>query len=490
MTRLVENRVMRGVYFDSVALMRASRRVEDVAGILGASLMIGTESNKAILREAGLLAAAGEAASPNDVVLALAAVDTGAAVAGFAAADAALGELRPQAGARARPRTLGAAAGELAGANLALVSVPGAFAAAEAAEALRHGLHVLIFSDNVPVTDEIALKRKARERGLLVMGPDCGTAFIAGVPLAFANEVPRGNIGIVAASGTGLQEVACLLARAGAGVSHGIGVGGRDMTETVGGLGTLAAIDALDRDPGTRHIVLVSKPPAPGVARAVFQRVAQSAKPFTLCLLGQTDGAAPANARVVGTLREAAEAALGRSVAPAAPAIRLRSPARRRIRGLYAGGTLAAEAQLVLMRAGLTVASNAPVPGAAALPGAENAHGVLDLGADEYTSGRPHPMIAPEMRTSHLRDALANPCTGVVLLDVVLGYGAHEDPAGEIARVGPFPADGPVVIASVTGTEGDPQVYSRQVAVLKAANVHVAGSNAEAAALAADAVKT
>ena len=444
---------------------------------------------KTILRDAGLLAPSGEAAGPNDVILALAAADAGAAEAGFAAADAALGELRPQAGARARPRTLGAAAGELAGANLALISVPGAFAAAEAAEALRNGLHVLIFSDNVPVTDEIALKRKARERGLLVMGPDCGTAFIAGVPLAFANEVPRGDIGIVAASGTGLQEVACLLARAGAGVSHGIGVGGRDLTETVGGLGTLAAIDALDRDSGTRHIVLVSKPPAPGVARAVFQRVAQSPKRFTLCLLGQTEGSVPANARVVRTLREAAEAVLGRPVAAGLPPVRVASPVRRRIRGLYAGGTLAAEAQLVLMRAGLTVASNAPVPGAAPLPGPEGAHVVLDLGADEYTGGRPHPMIAPEMRTPHLREALADPRTGVVLLDVVLGYGAHEDPAEEIARVGPFPADGAAVIASVTGTEGDPQVHSRQAAALKAANVHVAGSNAEAAALAAEAVR-
>src|SRR5580704_9603583 len=98
----------------------------------------------------------------------------------------------------------------------------------------------MIFSDNVPIAEEASLKHEARERGLMVMGPDCGTAIIGGVPLAFANAVPRGDIGIIGASGTGIQEVSTLIARAGRGVRHAIGTGGRDMHAEVGGLTTLA----------------------------------------------------------------------------------------------------------------------------------------------------------------------------------------------------------------------------------------------------------
>src|SRR3954469_21406751 len=267
---MLANRVERGRYFDSVALMRVARRIGSLAGVEQAALMIGTPANKALLAQAGLLSAEGERAEPNDLVIAVRATEPRAAL------ELALRLLAEPADTRAdvsSARSLADALGAEPQANLALISVPGEFAAAEARRALERGLHVMMFSDNVSVDEEIALKRLGVDRGLLVMGPDCGTALIGGAPIAFANVVPRGDVGLISASGTGLQEVTCLLARAGRGVSHGIGVGGRDLSEAVGGLMTLAAFDALEADPATRHIVIISKPPSKAVADKVQARV-------------------------------------------------------------------------------------------------------------------------------------------------------------------------------------------------------------------------
>lgn len=488
---IVLNRVRRGFYADSVALMRVSRALSSQPGVELAAVMIGTRANIALLREAGLLEATGEAASANDLIIAVRAAHEEAALAGLTEAERLLdARAAPDTEGMQTVRSVDAALGALPQANLALISVPGEFAAAEAHRALARGLHVMMFSDHVPIEDEVELKRAAAAAGLLLMGPDCGTSLVAGTALAFANAVPRGDIGLVSASGTGLQEVSCLLARAGHGVSHGIGVGGRDLHDAVGGLMTLAAIDALDADPATRHIVVISKPPSPAVTARIVARIARSAKPFTLCLLGTAQVELPADARLALTLQQAAEIAGGFTL-PAPPPADL--PRRRgSIKGLYTGGTLCAEAQLILMGAGLTVSSNVPVPGAVGLaeedaPG----HAMTDFGSERYTRARPHPMIDPELRNARLAAALEHAETAVALIDLVIGYGAHPDPAGELVKALAGTRRGhAAVIASVTGTEQDPQVYSSQVAALRAAGVAVAASNAQAALWAAHAVAT
>ncbi len=447
----VLNRVERGRYLDSVALMRLSRRLAGLPGVEEAALMIGSPSNKALLREARLLAPQGEAAGPNDLVIAVRACDERAAASALDAARELLIE-KPR---EAHPGVPHVQSIDEARANLALISVPGDFAAAEARKALEAGLHAMVFSSGVPLEEEVALKRLAREKGLLLMGPDCGTALIGGTPLAFGNVVARGDIGIVSASGTGLQEVSCLVDRLGAGVSHGIGVGGRDLDERVGALGTLAAIEALENDAATRTLVLISKPPAPGVAEQVLARLAQCKKRSVVCFLGlERPGLAP-------SLRDAAEMATGKKLAWAAPA-----PGRTagRVEGLYCGGTLCSEAQVIFRRRGLS------------------SHRFVDLGDDRHTRGRPHPMIDPEIRNEHVARAIADPAVGVILVDVVLGYGAHGDPAGILLK------EGKTMVASVTGTEKDPQLRSRQVAKLRDAGVVVAPSNADAAELAASLV--
>ena len=493
MSGVVVNDVRRGFYLDSVALMRLSSDLAALEGVEDAVAMSGTPSNLEIMREAGLLAAPGEAAGPNDLVVAVRAAERTFAEGAIAHAAAALegGSVQSEE-ARWRPRTLDGALERMGDANLALISTPGIHAAREARRALDRGLNVMMFSDNVSPESERALKERAHELGLLVMGPDCGTAYIAGTPLAFANVVPRGRVGVISASGTGLQEVAVLLARAGAGISHGIGVGGRDLSDAVGGLATLDAIGLLASDAGTDQLILVSKPPGPRTARLVFERLAASGKPCTAVVFGAGDvGAPPGGPFLAATLKEAVERATGRPIGSGfdAGAVARReaerlAPGRLALRGLFCGGTLATEARAVLVAAGLDIASDADLP---TRPCPNAPHAVIDLGADEYTIGRPHPMIDPAMRTAKLREALSDPEVAVVLLDVVLGLGAHPDPAQPICDA-VLAANGerPAVVASVCGTRADPQDGERQFAKLADAGVAVAPSNADAAAVAAE----
>ena len=492
MSVVVVNEVRRGFYLDSVALMQLSANLAVLPGVEDAVAMIGIPSNLDIMRKAGLLAPPGDAAGPNDLVLAVRASDETRAEAALSHAGIALErEIAPVEDEAWRPRTLDGALGRMADANLVLVSTPGAYAVREARHALERGLNVMLFSDNVPLESERALKQRAHSLGLLVMGPDCGTAYIAGTPLAFANIVPRGRVGVIAASGTGLQEVAVLLARAGAGISHGIGVGGRDLSDAVGGLSTLDAIDLLASDAGTDHLILVSKPPGPRTAHLVFERLAAVDKPCTAVVFGATGiDAVPVGLVLTPTLKDAVERATGCSIAAdydAGAAVRREAerlePGRHALRGLFCGGTLATEAAAVLAAAGLQVDSNT---GSSVGPGSNAPHTIVDLGADEYTVGRPHPMIDPSLRTAKLREALAEPEVAVVLLDVVLGLGAHPDPASPICdAVRDAGGEGPVVVASVCGTDADPQVRETQATMLGGAGVVVAPSNADAASTAA-----
>jgi FdrA protein len=489
------NFVRRSFYQDSVTLMRLAADMEAVPGVRRAAAMMGTPQNLALLAEAGLLAAEGEAAGPTDLVVAVLADSREAAEGARAAALNALTSRRAAAapGAGARPLTLASALRALPGATLALISVPGAYAGAEALKALSAGLHVMLFSDNVPVATEIELKQLARERALFLMGPDCGTAIVNGAPLGFANAVPRGRIGIAAASGTGLQEVACQIAAAGEGISHAIGVGGRDLADEVGGLMMERALAVLAVDPGTDVVCVIGKPPGVATLKKLQGWIAKLGKPCVAQFRG-----AP---HVAATLEDAALAAVALArggkpapvefTAPPDTIARIVEDAvlplrhnQRWVRGVYAGGTLAYEAVGILKARLAGVA-----PG---VTGGGKGHRVVDLGEDRFTVGRPHPMIDGTVRREWIEKDGADPETAVLLLDVVLGYGAHSDPAGEVLpairaarRAAESAGRHLAVVASVCGTEGDPQRRSAQVATLSDAGVIVMPSNAQAARLAA-----
>jgi FdrA protein len=507
--------IKENTYFDSVSLMAISSKANTIDGVRQAFVAMGTAMNKEVLRSLDLLSSDLEAAANGDLMIVIESEPAADPDAAYAELERLLTAKAPGgdgAGAQARPyRTLAAAASETAGANLAVIAVNGAYAAREARIALEAGLHVMLFSDNVDIEDEVALKRLAHDRGLLMMGPDCGTAIVGGVALCFANAVRPGNIGIVAASGTGSQEVSVRIHGLGGGVSQLIGTGGRDLSERVGGIMMLDGIRALQEDPRTEVIVLVSKPPARAVEQKVLAAVQGSEKPVVVCFIGGShDAPRPAGGALATTTRDAALAAvrlagvdrhraagdgLDSSVVAAARA-RL-GPAQRWIRGLFCGGTLCDEAMhLALERfdsARSNVAKDPAHQMSAHAPSV--GHTFLDLGDDDFTNGRPHPMIDPANRIARFLQEAADPEVGVVLMDFILGYGSHEDPAGvmlpAIAEAKERAAAGGrhlEIVGYVLGTDLDRPSLREQVDKLERAGVTVAASSTEAGLLAREIV--
>ncbi len=482
---LVHVELRPGAYADSVTLLQVSRTVQGIAGVSAAQVAMATTLNVEVLNQMGFDVPA--EATANDMVVAVRLEDPERLDEALAGVDAALHEVnRPAAGPRdlAPPRTTATALRGVTD-GIVLVSVPGAHAMVEAMDALDAGYDVMIFSDNVPVEQEVELKRVAAERGLLVMGPDCGTAVVDGIGLGFANVVHPGPVGIVAASGTGCQQLLSLLDHANVGVRSALGVGGRDLSAQVGGTSTLAALDRLDADPAVELIVMVSKPPDETVAERVRSRASELSTPVALALLGpgQPDLTAAA---------ESVLAALGRGVPDwpvVAPVTPLRGGAGRWLRGLFVGGTLCDEAMLIASAALGPVHSNIPLdPGLALDPHARAPahHTMVDFGDDALTAGRAHPMIDPSLRLEHLAQAAAEDETAVILLDVVLGHGAEPDPASALALAIESVRQ-PVVVA-VVGTRADPQDLSGQVRRLVDAGAEVHLSNAGATRRAVDLV--
>ncbi len=473
MTRTVQ--VRRGAYQDSVSLMLISRELSDRPGVATVQVAMATALNLDLL--SGLGFDLPEGTSPNDMVIAIDAADPTAAEATVAALDEALSRRPATAGAldpgAPPPATIGAAARRV-DASFALISTPGRTATIDAADALAAGLDVMIFSDNVALAHEVALKRWADDAGLLVMGPDCGTAVVGGVGLGFANVVRPGPVGIVAASGTGAQQLMSLLDGVGLGVTHCLGVGGRDLSADVGGRSTLAAMDRLDADADVDTIVVISKPPAPEVAERVTSHARTLGKPVVIGYLGV------GRPDLTETARRVAEATGTTWQPPRRWGADAPAPRGGYLRGLFVGGTLCDEAMILAAATVGRVASNIPLAGQPGLDAALTSvgHTFIDFGDDQLTSGRPHPMIDPSLRLERLRRELADPACGVVLLDVVLGHGAHQDPATDLAAT--IHGSSTPVVASLVGTRDDPQGLSDQAARLVEAGAIVHASNAAA----------
>lgn len=487
--------LIKGSFQDSVTLMVLSRDLSQAPYVNRVSVMMGTPANKDVFRETGLWHPALEAATPNDLCVVVDCDDPDPAV-----ADRVAAELKERLARMARDRRASGYAVArswrrarqlLPDANLALVSVAGHYAAEPARQALEDGCHVMMFSDNVSYEQELELKSIARDKGLIVMGPDCGTAIVNKAPLAFANRVPAGPIAIVGASGTGIQELSSQIARLGAGITHAIGLGGRDLSERIGGISALTALDMVARDPDSRVVAFVSKPPAPAVRTRIFERMLALGKPVVALFLGERPSRREfGNVHLAGTLDEAAALAVELAAADA-QAARLPHVAGRGVCGLYTGGTLAAEAALLLAET-LDLAPDASHDEGYMLRA--GGHRIIDLGDDAYTRGRPHPMIDPTLRSDMIRGLADDPAYGVLLLDIVLGFGGHRDPAGEAAaavaamRAARCDSAPIVVIATVTGTAADPQDRASQIAKLEEAGIVVADSVRAAVMLAVRAI--
>ncbi len=492
-------------YRDSVSLMKIASNFLSREGIKNVSAVMATPANLEILRQGGLLEDNPQA-GPNDLIIAASGSDE-------LTIDAVLKEAveqimssgtskanTPGEELEAKPLSLGMALDQDPEAQLALISTPGNWAAHEAMKALKRGLHVMIFSDNVLLKDEVRLKQYATEKSLLVMGPDCGTAIIGGVPLAFANSVRRGPVGIVGASGTGTQQVSCLVHNMGSGISHAIGTGGHDLSESVGGLSMLQGIKMLTEDPETKVIVLVSKPPATDVAQRIINQASRSGKPVVVNFLGLESGIPLLpNLHQANTLEQAAVMAVslagGLAKEDFEETTRIAipfQPCQRYIRGLFSGGTFCFEAAMLLKDISGGVVTNTPIAQEQTLtnPWESRGHTLVDLGDDVFTRGRPHPMIDPTLRLARLEEECNDPETAVILLDVVLGFGAHDNPAGELAErikhiCSRIKGQRKIAfVASLCGTDQDFQGYDSQKQALIDAGIIVMSSNARAVILA------
>jgi len=484
--------VRRGAYYDSVVLMQLQRALAELPLVEDAGVVMATGANLELLQQNSLLPGQAQA-GPDDLLIVVRAGTPAEAQAALGQVDALLARRRAAVDQAYRPRSLAAALKQLPEAGWVLISVPGRYAAGVAREALDLKRHVFLYSDNVSLEDEAALKHSAREVGLLVMGPDCGTAVLNGVGFGFANRVRRGNIGLVAASGTGLQAVTTHIHRLGRGISQAIGTGGRDLKAEIGGITTLQGLDLLARDPATQVIVLISKPPDAQVAQQVLALARSCGKPVVVHFMGfAPPGSRIGNLHFAASLAQAAELAVGLAGAgsnggarggpnPVADgssasgmppragrggppaATKTSANGRRYLRGLFAGGTLAGEALRGLQTLLGPVQSNlggSQPPGRPASPG----HLLLDLGGDEFTVGRLHPMLDNDLRLRRFRQEAADPEVALILMDVVLGEGAHPDPASEWA-----PAISEAlrqrsveVVVLLVGTEDDPQGLPQQ----------------------------
>jgi FdrA protein len=489
--------IRRGAYYDSVILMQLQASLAKIAGVLNAGVMMGTEANKELLAQTGLLTPEAKEAVLDDLIIAIQAEDQATAEAALGQVDRLLARRRSIEAQEYLPQSIEAAAKMMPEAGWLLVSTPGRYAAGVAREGLRLGKHIFLYSDNVPLEDEISLKQTAAQQKLLVMGPDCGTAIINGVGLGFANRVRRGPIGVIGASGTGLQQVTARIHQLGSGITHALGSGGRDLSEAIGAITTQQGLDLLSRDSETRVIVLISKPPAPQVADNLLCLARAAGKPVVVNFIGYTP---PANAPQDGhlhfaaSLDQAAELAVKLASLAQIPPASLAEPAnnlnfapgQRYLRGLFSGGTLAYEALLLLQDYLPVVYSNAPLNKEHKLANslASQAHTIIDLGEDEFTVGRLHPMMDNTLRLQRLEQEANDPEVAVIFLDVVLGYGAHPNPAAELApaiarAIAQARQSGRhlQVLALVVGTDEDPQNMTDQIQQLQTAGASVETNN-------------
>ena len=493
-------------YYDSVTLMLISRELKQLPGVGEALVGMGTELNKEIAEHIGLGSPDLKTLMVNDFFIAADCQDEVQWQAVLDKVEELLSAKKQMSANAYSPSTLSAAAKMLPGLNMAIISVPGQYAAEVAWDCLERNIHVMMFSDNVSIEDERRLKEFAVSKSLLMMGPDCGTAIINHVPLAFANVVRPGNIGIVGASGTGTQEVSTIIDQLGGGVTQVIGTGGRDLKEEIGGLMFSQSLEALIQDKATEVIVLISKPPSKKVQDAILSQAKGGGKPTVVCFIGG-DPLAPEIMGLCGavSLEDAARKAIALSKGETTctfdgfdmgqeeakqlakhQAAKL-EPTQRYVRGLYTGGTLCDETMKLLIANLGNIYSNIPLNALDMLEDKERsrAHTCLDFGDDSFTVGRPHPMIDPSLRNERIIREAKDAQTAVILLDCVIGYGAHEDAAGELAKaiaeVKKNPGREVIVVASVCGTEQDPQNLTKSRDVLKQAGALVFPSNAQAA---------
>lgn len=505
---MIQHKIYKNTYIDSVTLMSTTSKLKKQFDLEELIMLMGTDMNKEMIQSVGLYQPEMDDASTADLILAVKQTSDESDI-----LENIFEELTKKKESKSTKEKTYHRIEEVKDlSNIAVISVPGIYAALEAKKALNNNLHVMMFSDNVSIEDEIKLKDLAIEKDLLMMGPDCGTSILNGIGLCFANKVQRGNIGLVAASGTGLQEVSVLIDKFGGGISQAIGVGGRDLSEQVGGRMMLHAIDALAKDPETHTIVLISKPPHKSVEENIVKKIKTINKPIVVCFLDSETVGVEGHITYTNTLAMGAEKALEKAgisitnlnevteeeLKRTKELHKQLSSSQTALKGLFCGGTLTSEALSILRPHLDDITSNVAKKPQEKMenPLESSGHNLVDLGDDLFTNGKPHPMIEPTIRLERILKEAKNKETAVLLLDFELGFGSHDDPVGvtietlkqaqELAK-----ADGRniAIVAYVLGTNKDKQNLAKATEELKNIGAVIAKTNAHAAILAANIIK-
>lgn len=484
---ILKSEIRPGAYFDSIVLMQLQRKLAAMPGVEDAGVVMATPANIELLADFELLSSEGKRAGPDDLLIVVKAKDEPTAADALSKVNALLQQKRAAISQEFRPRSLNLAVKQLPQAEWVLISVPGRYAAGVAEEALELNKHIFLYSNNVTLEDEIRLKHIAQQKGLLIMGPDCGTAIINGVGLGFANRVKTGSIGLVGASGTGLQAITSHIHNLGGGISQAIGTGGRDLKAEVGAITSIQGLEVLKQDEDTRVIVLVSKPPAAEVATKLLSVAKGTGKPVVVDFIGYPPPARQlGNLHFATSLSEAAEIAFALTNREIVLE-KMEGQTKGYLRGLFSGGTLAYQALLGLQNVLSPIFSNVPINKHQTLedPIKSKAHTIVDLGEDVFTVGRLHPMLDNDLRIRRLHQEMEDPDTKTILFDVVLGEGAHHDPASELApaiAIAKKKRKDVEFIAIVIGTDEDPQDIEAQIEQLEKVGVNIFRNTAEAVA--------
>lgn len=504
-TKLV---VRKNQYFDSVFLMGINKKLMAERGVIQSAVLMGTQSNKQLLEDIHVRSPEIDQADANDLIVAVIAESEQFAQEALMKLDQLFENVQTEPG-QIQLRTFKDGLRAKPSANLAVISVPGEFAAREAMKAMENNLNVFIFSSNVSVQDELKLKEYAREKSLLVMGPDCGTSIINGKGIGFANRVRKGSVAAIGPSGTGLQEFTCLIHHFGSGISHAIGTGTRDLKDEIGGLTTLTALEMLENDKDTGIVAIISKPVDKNTLAKLMARLDNYSKPVVACFLGASEMPSTESKQIVfvSTIDEAAEKTVSLSGDGSVPIIdkldknlikhevESYSKQQKFVRGLFAGGTFCYQSQQILLSSGIDLYSNESLTGVKHLPDPNKSLGnaLIDMGDEYFTLGKPHPMIDGTMRSLRITEEASDPETAIILLDFILGYNASNDPVGEaiesiiVARQKAELQNRHLTfIASITGTEEDIQDMDLQKRMLEDAQVIIKHSNAAAAKLCAE----
>ena len=493
--------VKKGSYHDSVVLMLLTNHISAMQGVNKVSIMMATPANKDIFKQSGLDTEELLAASANDMVV-VADIENKTIMDTIETEiDAYFKKQNTQTQQTESVKSWDKALEKMPNADMAVISIAGAYAALEANRALDEGMNVFMFSDNVTIEDEKQLKQRAHDKGLVVMGPDCGTGIIQSVPIAFTNKVNSGKIGIIGASGTGIQELTTIIDRLGEGVKNAIGTGGRDLSSEIGGITMMDTINAMEQDDSIKVMIVISKPPAKAVREMISNRLSAFKKPVVTLFLGEKPEYHEEGFYHAYTLDEAARLAVNLVrdedinscvVSADTPENAFDKSENKTIKAYYSGGTLAGEAAMLIKDA---LNLDTPPEKAEGFMLKHGGHIVVDLGDDVYTQGKPHPMIDPAKRIECMQEATDDRSTGVILFDIMLGYGSHEDMAGallptinELKQKAENEGRKLFFIATVCGTRHDYQGYDDAVNKLKNAGVIVCETNKLASQMAIRAI--